>query len=321
MTSLVLELRKEALDSTVSTLNLLRKASVVATKLKLQEFKNWIDSEINGYANGQKEPEYRRVIGEVKYLNPYRGYQPITFDFPSKISESMRSRYLYQPISELERLVIDSSHNNLIVKYGADIEIKIQRFFSLDSNVQPTLHITKASVHRILEAVRDTILQWSLRLEEDGILGEEMSFSSQEKQVASEHKYINLIEIRMEQSQLHQNSEQFVSQINQNFSAPVGAVQNGDGNTANTTQNFGGEMAEILKAITDLRDQVNTLSVDRQSVANGAIADLETAVSNPSLPEKAKSALWILWGVGQGVVSFLDPLTAIAERFGVHFHN
>ena len=49
MGSLVLELQKEALDQSVSTLSLLRKSLVVATKLKLQDFKDWIASEINGY--------------------------------------------------------------------------------------------------------------------------------------------------------------------------------------------------------------------------------------------------------------------------------
>jgi len=47
--SLVLELQKEALDQRVSVSHLLRKALVVVRKLKLSEFQNWIEIELNGY--------------------------------------------------------------------------------------------------------------------------------------------------------------------------------------------------------------------------------------------------------------------------------
>jgi AbiTii-like protein len=45
----------------------------------------------------------------------------------------------------------------------------------------------------ILETVRMVILNWTLKLEEDGILGEGLSFSSSEKQTASEHTYNRVV--------------------------------------------------------------------------------------------------------------------------------
>ncbi|PZO40844.1 MAG: hypothetical protein DCF19_11080 [Pseudanabaena frigida] len=101
----------------------------------------------------------------------------------------------------------------------------------------------------------------------------------------------------------------------------IGAVQTGNYNTANVTQNFGDEVAEILKEIGFLREQVITLSVERQNIANMALNDLESAVSDPSLIDKVKINLWTLWGIGQNVVAFANQLTATAERFGVHFHS
>ena len=46
------------------------------------------------------------------------------------------------------------------------------------------LHISTASVMDIIEKVKNTILEWTLKLEEEGVLGEGMRFSGKEKQNA-----------------------------------------------------------------------------------------------------------------------------------------
>src|SRR5688500_16815305 len=53
----------------------------------------------------------------------------------------------------------------------------------------PTLLVSSSELHGIVAAVRDTILQWSLRLERDGILGEGMTFSREEVQKAANTTY------------------------------------------------------------------------------------------------------------------------------------
>ena len=51
MAKIVIELQHEALKSNFDIMNLLRKAYLVARKLKLQEFEDWINNELNGYNN------------------------------------------------------------------------------------------------------------------------------------------------------------------------------------------------------------------------------------------------------------------------------
>ena len=46
------------------------------------------------------------------------------------------------------------------------------------------LHFSGASVMDIVEKVKNTILEWTLKLEEEGVLGEGMRFSDEEKQTA-----------------------------------------------------------------------------------------------------------------------------------------
>jgi len=45
----------------------------------------------------------------------------------------------------------------------------------------PRLIVQQADFVAILDAVRNTVLDWTLKLESDGVLGEGMTFSSQEK--------------------------------------------------------------------------------------------------------------------------------------------
>lgn len=66
MAKIVLELQQEAISKESDILNLLRKAYLVARKLKLNEFENWINNELNGYENMDKLPDYRKIRGEVK---------------------------------------------------------------------------------------------------------------------------------------------------------------------------------------------------------------------------------------------------------------
>ena len=69
MSSLVLELQAGALNSSVSVLDLLRKALVVAKKLGVEDFQKWIELELDGYKQ-IPIPEYRLIRGQAKRVEP-----------------------------------------------------------------------------------------------------------------------------------------------------------------------------------------------------------------------------------------------------------
>ncbi|WP_048190131.1 hypothetical protein [Methanobacterium sp. SMA-27] len=70
MSSIILELQKEAIDSDIDISNLLRKAYLVAKKLKIKDFEEWVKLELNGYGTIDNKPEYRKVNGSLKFFNP-----------------------------------------------------------------------------------------------------------------------------------------------------------------------------------------------------------------------------------------------------------
>lgn len=81
--SLVLELQRLASTEQTRITELLNKALVVASKLKVADFKAWVEGELNGYAiKGQDVPPYRQLVAEVKAFNPYNGWIPVHVDDP-----------------------------------------------------------------------------------------------------------------------------------------------------------------------------------------------------------------------------------------------
>jgi AbiTii-like protein len=112
MSSLVLELQREALDDKVSAVSLLRKAYVVAVKLNLGQFKEWIELESKGYAGSGKEtPQYRHAQGVLRVHNPFHGFQPFIIQDP-ELAEKVSQAWLNNPLSEIEAMANESSNES-----------------------------------------------------------------------------------------------------------------------------------------------------------------------------------------------------------------
>ena len=178
--SIVIELQKLATDENESITKLLKQALIVATKLNLLDFQIWINKELDGYNNVKEVPKYRHVMGEIKAWNPYnRIWIPLIWrDFPKGGLE----RSIVQPISEIEYIFKKQDNNKknfLTIPFSSEQQaILIEHF---DPPSPPVLIIPRPSMSKILDAVRNIILRWSLKLEAEGILGEEMSFTEDEK--------------------------------------------------------------------------------------------------------------------------------------------
>lgn len=191
MAGLVYELQKDALDAKVKVSDLLRKAYVVATKLNIPDFKDWIQKELNGYdADKDEIPDYRLLTGEIKYYNPYHGLQPVIVR-GKKIAKALQNRLTNQPISELEYLVENKKDDGLIcMPFSTENETFIMRNSELDS--RPYLFCSPAAIPKIIDIVKNTILEWSLKLEEEGITGDGVSFSEEEKKKAADNHTIHI---------------------------------------------------------------------------------------------------------------------------------
>ena len=188
MSSLVLELQRDAYSSVVSTSDLLRKAFVVTKKLGLTDFEKWISLELNGYLETDIElPQYRVMNGILKAHNPYHGWVDFHID-NSDIAEVASKRGLAQPIGEIENILETQKDDPMCIVYFAPQAVSLLMSI-MSTPLTPALQVPKSQIHKITQVVRNIVLEWALKLESDGVLGEGLTFSVEEKQLASSHTY------------------------------------------------------------------------------------------------------------------------------------
>jgi hypothetical protein len=190
------------LDSHVSILEVLRKALVVARKLSLTDAQVWIEKELNGYKGGDKPPEYRLLTGQVRAWNPYHGWIPVIFG-DSHEAIMLSKCFVGQPVGELEDLL---KHGQGVLQFPFDPETERSLMAGQDLPLQPTRHLSRSCVAGILDAVRNMILDWCLKLEKDGIVGEGLVFSVKEKAVAAAANYTINYNAPVTNSQIQQDS-------------------------------------------------------------------------------------------------------------------
>ena len=212
MDSLVLELQREAYQQQTSVSILLRKAYTLSRKLKVQDFTKWAELELNGYKDIQDLPDYRVLYGELKAFNPYNGYIPVYF-FP-ELENLIKKKDISETLTEVELLVKQGEENGgiLMYKFPTSMQKKLMEVTQVEFEI--SLHMPVSSFNNILDKVRNMILDWTLKLEEEGILGEGMTFSEKEKKIAFENSATITNHIgTMVNSQLQQNTTDSVQSL------------------------------------------------------------------------------------------------------------
>lgn len=207
MASLVLELQKEAIDPNIKISDLLRKSLVVSKKLSVTEIESWINKELNGYEIGDSVPEYRYSYGRVMVDTPLRGMVPVMFT-NSEQEERMSKMPFICSAAQIEHFYGDgASNSSILMSYQPEFGQKLME--SMRSTSPPVLQVQLSEVYKIIDAIRNTILNWALKLEEDGILGDGMTFSKEEKETANGISYnINNFYSTVTHSQIQQGAYQ-----------------------------------------------------------------------------------------------------------------
>ena len=207
MGKIVIELQQEALKSDFDIMNLLRKAYLVAKKLKLQEFEKWINNELNGYESQDQIPAYRLLRGELKGWNPYHGWVPVLL---KSENENLTTHMAADPIANLLNIYENSTNNCAILQFGAGLNNLLSQSVAFDTKF--ALQIGTNQIYNIIERVRNIILDWSITLEENGILGEGLQFNETEKDIAittpTINNYINNFYSSVSNTQIQQDAKE-----------------------------------------------------------------------------------------------------------------
>ena len=177
--SLVLDLQKELYDNKISAEEALRKAYVISRRLNINDMNEWINNELNGYQNVKNIPTYRNINGTVEAFNPYHGWYPIKFT-DLDIEEILNNINLNFSISEMESMIKNSKTDIIYLKTGAT------SYLVGELNTKVRFQTSTHTFIGITNRVKNIILDWTLQLEEKGILGENFSFTNEEKEKGKE---------------------------------------------------------------------------------------------------------------------------------------
>lgn len=182
MAKLVIELQKECLNTNCSFSDLCQKAYFIARKLNQDEMIVFLKKEIYGYKNLKDLPDYRYVDLIYKAFNPYHGWIP--FQIPS---QGIFSRLLKGPIflsvGEMQDFLnADDSMLN------SAVPLELQQELIKRSNIPFITEIkgvfSKTQLVRILDVIKNRILDWAIKLEKEGVCGNDYEFTEHEKEIA-----------------------------------------------------------------------------------------------------------------------------------------
>lgn len=272
MNSLVLGLQNEITRSGCDVVNVLRKAHLISSKLDLAQFDQWTQYELNGYPGPGYCPEYRKVRGVLKALNPYRGWIPTVIqndDFEKKICE----RKIVNSISEIISLGKSSDDGWLICEFSGEQLEYLNSLFKPPVPMTYKLFIPSTSIADIEEKVKNTILDWTLKLEAEGIVGENMVFSEKEKNCAAG---------------IPQTINSFFGNTSI-ITSPSDHVQIISGGENNITFSY----SAVEQAVDEIEKRLlkERLSNDITERANELLSDIRSEIENKSKPNALKSLL------------------------------
>jgi hypothetical protein len=265
MSSLVLDLQRAALDSKTSVADLLRIALVVARKLKIVEFEKWIKLEQGGYTPESDIPAYRKLAGRSVVFNPVRGWQPLLLNrLKPEVADRIRTFHIIIPVGEIESYLRDKDTLAFHLTFRPREERMLMQ--AIHAPLQPANEYQRAQFEGLLEAVRAIVLNWSLKLEEDGILGEGMTFSPEEKSAAGSTIYnIKNYIGEVSHSQVQQDTWQSTQTANVNSLDPR-------------------EVGKLLSSLKTGMDQLN-LDSEQQAELAADISTIEAQIKSPKPKE------------------------------------
>jgi AbiTii len=172
---IVHQLQADAANPKVPVSDLLRLAKIVASKLDLGDALEWIDAELDGYQHDDAKecPPYRKVMGTPKAFDPYRGWHAIQFD-DGEMARMHSTVVVGQSIGSLEE-TLRRANGTLAYSYPHGLKQAMQKALKTDWDI--TRFVDHGQLAGIPDAVRNLVLDWSLKLEKAGVIGEGTTFS------------------------------------------------------------------------------------------------------------------------------------------------
>lgn len=171
--TLLREIREDAVDSNVDITTLLRKCKILAARLKNEQFKLWVDRELNGYKTKEELLEYR-IVEVQSYGNFYATTgtwesAPIPAGCLSgEYREIVERAYLMEGISVYADLVKDKRNSSLKFAWPAELVVLVsEEIYQNMRCVSAWQSIATSSIVGLIDTVRNRVLSFVLEIESE----------------------------------------------------------------------------------------------------------------------------------------------------------
>lgn len=224
--SAILELQELARKSSTDIVELVMSAYTIAKKLKLKDFVDWCNTELEGYSDSDKLPEYRYIYATIMVSSRLDGNEITANWLDIEETASLQKRGIAQSISSLvgfqfsgdekgfSSFQFDYNKNQYILRRGYNRGfVNIHPSYSVAFS---KFHISE--IHKIFGAIRKIISDWALECENQGIKGENWVFKEEDKRMAPNTIY----NIGSVQSMANHNADTMINQSSQNISITKG---------------------------------------------------------------------------------------------------
>lgn len=281
MTSLIQQIQMDIIDSKQSTVNVLYKAKIVAFKLNQTDFLKWINCELEGYQACpiNELPSYRIIHGCLMGQPRYGSWTSIMIQSPD--AERVVSKFgCSESLSQISHQIARAGERDELLHIPGGEQQKLLRQW-INESMQYAVRFSVAQYASIIDAVRSSLLNWVLELENSGVLGNNLEFSDKEREVASSMtQYVFAQNIGMVGSGAEQK---IFGTLNQSMSIDAAT-----------------KISAILSAIADLIDRLPT---SEQSDARHAVEELQNHLQNPSDIKAKEANIGILQRIAEASVS------------------
>lgn len=170
--SLLREIQDAAIDGSTDLETLLRKCRVLAARLKNEQFKIWVQSELDGYPSRSDVPDYRKFHCQCfgHFSGPLGSglkNAPIPEScIPEQLREGLTNIVMAEGVGSLKDLIDGGKDGTLHSNWPADAAPLFGREIYQNMNLmQAWMVISKSSIVGILSTVRNRILNFAIEIE------------------------------------------------------------------------------------------------------------------------------------------------------------
>ena len=193
-------IRDDLVSESVDLSNTLRKAKILATKIGLPEFRDWINYEQAGYPKGAEIPSYRSfgATNLGTFLGPLgrkvENFVLPTYNLPDHVREFAVSLVVHDGVGALQAMLA-SEHESFQLKWPQEYVLLARHYIPMEDGSQlADAHqlVPSHIVSGVLDNIKNRLLDFILALQDINVTSEELDKGTVETETVRNVFHVNV---------------------------------------------------------------------------------------------------------------------------------